>query len=226
MDQVVTALRQAGHDAVTMSVSRRIEPLVRDLALAEPDLVFNLTESFRDVSSMDSNLAALLNLLGLRYTGSSPSGLFLAGDKSLTKKVLSFHKIPTPLFASLFRGALDHAGDLKFPVIVKPPQEDASIGINESSVVEDLPSLLHKIDELHNAYRAPILVEEFIPGREFYVGVLGNAHPQALPIIELSFDDNPANPHRIASFDVKWDETRDKETRSIFPEDLPEELIQ
>jgi D-alanine-D-alanine ligase len=223
IEQVAAALRRAGHDVATISVSNRIEPMVRDLALAEPDLVFNLTESFRDVSSMDSNLAALLNLIGMRYTGSSPSGLMLAGDKSLSKKVLSFHKIPTPLFAALYRGALDHAGDLKFPLIVKPPQEDASIGISESSVVEDLPSLLRKIDELHTAYRAPVMVEEFIPGREFYVGVLGNAHPQALPVIELSFDDNPDNPHRIASFDVKWDATRDRETRSIFPE-LPPDL--
>jgi D-alanine-D-alanine ligase len=226
LEQVAAVLREADHDVATLAIGTRIEPVVRDLAVAAPDLVFNLTESFREISALDSNLAALLNLLGLRYTGSSPSGLMLAGDKSLTKKVLAFHGIPTAKFAALYRGALDHAGDLKFPVIVKPPQEDASIGISESSVVADLPSLLHKIDELQKTYKSGVLVEEFLPGREFYVGVIGNAHAEALPVIELQFDSNPANPHGIASFDVKWDQTRDHESRSVFPEDVSPELVE
>ncbi len=209
---------------MSVAVGTSIEPIIANLRAAQPDLVFNLTESFNDKSALDSNLAALLNLLHLRYTGSSPSGLVLAGDKSLTKQLLGFHKIRTPEFATLYRGAADHVGELHFPLIVKPPQEDASIGINEKSVVRDVMELLRKMDELQAAYQSPILVEEFIAGREFYVGVLGNQNARALPVIELDFRDREKNPLAIASFDVKWAEERDHETASIFPEDLPEEL--
>jgi D-alanine-D-alanine ligase len=225
MAQVQDALTAAGHEATSIPVGTTIEPLITSLRSAAPDLVFNLTESFREKSALDSNLAALLNLLQLRYTGSSPSGLVLAGDKSLTKKLLSFHKIRTPEFATLYRGAADHVGDLRFPLIVKPPQEDASIGITEKSVVRDVSELLNKIDELQNAYQSPVLVEEFIAGREFYVGVLGNQNARALPVIELDFRDRSNNPLGIASFDVKWSEERDHETASIFPEDVPEDLL-
>ena len=223
--QVQEALTAAGHETSSISVGNTIEPLITSLRSAAPDLVFNLTESFREKSALDSNLAALLNLLQLRYTGSSPSGLVLAGDKSLTKKLLSFHEIRTPQFATIYRGAADHVGDLRFPLIVKPPQEDASIGITEKSVVRDVSELLNKMDELQAAYQSAILVEEFIAGREFYVGVLGNQNARALPVIELDFRDHATNnPLRIASFDVKWSEERDHETASIFPEDVPEEL--
>jgi D-alanine-D-alanine ligase len=224
--QVDAALRAAAHECATIAVGKSIEPVVHELKEAQADLVFNLTESFRDISSLDSNLAALLNLLDLRYTGSSPAGLILAGDKSLSKKVLRFHGIPTPNFATLYRGALDHAQELRFPVIVKPPQEDASIGISEASVVHDLASLLRRIDALQDTYRSPVLVEEFIPGREFYVGVLGNAHAEALPVIELCFSaDDRVNPNRVASFEVKWDAARERETHSAFPTDMPADLL-
>jgi D-alanine-D-alanine ligase len=224
IEEVAAALRATGNEASALAVGHSIEPVIVELKQRAADLVFNLTESFRDISSLDSNLAALLNLLGLRYTGSSPSGLMLAGDKSLCKKVLGFHGIRTPEFATLYRGALEHAGNLRFPVIVKPPQQDASIGINENSVVDDLAALLRKIDEMQEEYRSPVLVEELIHGREFYVGILGNAHAEALPVMELCFEPNQNNPHRIASFDVKWAPGRDAETRSAFPDDLSDSL--
>jgi D-alanine-D-alanine ligase len=224
IEQVQSALTAAGHETTTIAVGDTIDPLISTLRTRAPDLVFNLTESFRDKSALDSNIAALLNLLELRYTGSSPSGLVLAGDKSLTKKLLSFHQIRTPEFATLYRGAADHVGDLRFPLIVKPPQEDASIGITEKSVVRDVSELLSRIDELQAAYQSPVLVEEFIAGREFYVGVLGNQNARALPVIELDFRDRKNNPLGIASFDVKWSEERDHETASVFPQNVPEEL--
>lgn len=222
VQQVGAALRAAGHDLSTLGIGHSIAPVIESLQQSAPELVFNLTESFKDKSALDSNLAALLNLLELRYTGSSPSGLIMAGDKSLAKKILSFHGIPTPQFATLYRGAADHVGSLRFPLIVKPPQEDASIGISEKSVVYDVGELLTRMDELQKTYQSPILVEELVAGREFYVGVLGNSNAEALPVIELKFEDNPDNPHRIASFDVKWDENRDRETASVFPDLSPE----
>src|SRR6185312_12649028 len=159
LDQIASALGANGHETRRVSLTDNVAELVTDLTGDRPDLVVNLAESFGGKSAMESNVAALLNLLGLRYTGSSPAGLMLAGDKSLTKKVLSFHGIQTPQFATLYRGAVDWAGDLAFPVIVKPPQEDASLGITSASVGHQIKDLFARIDELQAEYQQPVLVE-------------------------------------------------------------------
>jgi D-alanine-D-alanine ligase len=232
LDQLRGAIAACDHTIEFLAVEDSVEPLVSALHAAAPDLVFNLAESFGGKSALESNVAALLNLLGLRYTGSSPAGLLLAGDKSLTKKVLSFHGIRTPEFATVFRGALDWAGDISFPVIVKPPQEDASLGISSKSVVHDLRELFTRIDELQSAFQQPVLVEQFVEGREFYVGVLGNANAHALPVVELDFSGLPAGVPRIASWEAKWGDDgagsgeQFAGTRSIFPVDVPPAMVE
>jgi D-alanine-D-alanine ligase len=231
LEQLSAALTSAGHAVSLLAVASDVEPVIAGLRAASPDLVFNLAESFGGKSALESNVAALLNLLDLRYTGSSPTGLLLAGDKSLTKKILRVHSIRTPEFATLYRGALDWAGDLAFPLIVKPPQEDASIGITSSSLVHDLKELFGKIDELQSEFQAPVLVEEFVDGREFYVGVLGNVSPEALPVIELDFSALPAGRPRIASWEAKWGADGQGAgvefagTRSVFPDGMPEDVV-
>lgn len=232
LDQLRDAIQACDHSVELLAVSDSVEPLVTALRDAAPDLVFNLAESFGGKSALESNVAALLNLLGLRYTGSSPAGLLLAGDKSLTKQVLSFHGIQTPEFATVFRGALDWAGDIAFPVIVKPPQEDASLGISSKSVVHDLRELFTRIDALQSEFQQPVLVEQFVEGREFYVGVLGNANARALPIMELDFSGFPAGVPRIASWEAKWGDdgagsgAQFAGTRSVFPSDIPPALTE
>jgi len=231
IEQLTGALRELGHETDTVIVDREIDAVVVDLRRLAPDLVFNITESFRERSALDSNIAALLNLLDCQYTGSSPSGLMLAGDKSLTKKVLRFHGIQTPEFATLYHGSVDWAGDLTFPVIVKPPQEDASLGITSASVVYEIKDLFARIDELQSEYQAPVLVEQYIEGREFYVSVMGNARPEALPVIELDFSGFPTDRPRIASWNAKWGEDGEGSgaefagTNSVFPQNLEEELV-
>jgi D-alanine-D-alanine ligase len=231
LEQLRGAIEACDHSVEMLAVHDSVEPLVTALHAAAPDLVFNLAESFGGKSALESNVAALLNLLGLRYTGSSPAGLLLAGDKSLTKKVLSFHGVRTPEFATVFRGALDWAGNIAFPVIVKPPQEDASLGINSNSVVHDLRELFTRIDELQSEFQQPVLVEQFVEGREFYVGVLGNANVRALPVMELDFSGFPAGVPRIASWEAKWGDDgagsgeQFAGTRSIFPVDVAPALL-
>ncbi len=231
LEQLQKALTANGHESWLVCIDKDVQSLVDALARTKADIIFNLSESFGGKSSLDSNVAALLNLLGHRYTGSSPSGLMLAGDKTLCKKVLSFHNIRTPEFATLYRGALDHAGNLSFPLIVKPPQEDASLGITSKSVVHDLKELLHKIDEIQEAYQQPVLVEEYIEGREFYIGVLGNSDAQTLPAVEMDFTKFPKDLPRIASFAAKWGDegtgtgAEFDGTVSIIPEDLDPGLI-
>jgi D-alanine-D-alanine ligase len=230
LGQIEQALRAGGHEARRVLVDSSIEPVVQTLTQERPDLVFNLAESFAGKSALESNIAALLNLLGLRYTGSSPAGLLVAGDKTLSKKVLSFHGIKTPEFATVYRGMVDWAGEIRFPLIVKPPQEDASLGITQKSIVRDVKELLEKIAELQSEYQSPALAEQFIEGREFYVGVLGNANARALPVIELDFSKYPTDRPRIASWEAKWGDEGDEKgaefegTESVFPENLPDDL--
>jgi D-alanine-D-alanine ligase len=236
LGQIEQGLAALGHDVSRTAVAGDVAPVIDALRAADPGLVFNLVESFGGKSALESNVAALLNLLGRRYTGSSPAGLLMAGDKSLTKKVLRFHEILTPQFATVFRGALDHVGDLRFPLIVKPPQEDASLGITSKSVVRDVKELLGTMDSLQREFQSPVLVEEFVEGREFYVGVLGNEAPVALPVIELDFSAFPSDRPKVASWEAKWGtggtggegETGAEfaGTKSIFPTDLTPELTE
>lgn len=232
--QLVDALTGLGHLVRSVVVDRggHIAETVATLGSEAPDLVFNIAESFAGKSALESNVAGLLNLLDLRYTGSSPAGLLLAGDKSLTKKVLLAHGIQTPQSATVFRGALDLAGDLRFPVIVKPPQEDASLGISSTSVVHGIRELFERIDALQSEYRQPVLIEQFVEGREFYVGVLGNANAEALPVIEMDFSGFPPDKPKIASWEAKWGDDGEGSgaeyagSRSIFPDGLDPELAE
>ena len=230
LGQIEKALASGGHESRRVMVDASVEPLVRDLIRDRPDLVINMAEAFAGKSALESNIAGLLNLLDLRYTGSSPAGLLVAGDKTLSKKVLRFHSIKTPEFATVYRGMVDWAGDVQFPLIVKPPQEDASLGITQKSIVHDVRELLEKIAEIQGEYQSPALAEQFIEGREYYVGVLGNQNARALPVIELDFSKYPADRPRIASWEAKWGDEGDGKgaefegTESVFPEDLPDEL--
>ena len=230
LDQLDGALVAGGHTTRRLPVDAEIQPLINELTAESPDLVFNLAESFRGKSALESNVAALLNLIDLRYTGSSPAGLILAGDKTLTKKVLAFHGILSAKFATMYRGQVDWAGDISFPLLVKPPQEDASLGITQKSIVNNVKELLDVISGTQQEYQSAVLVEEFIDGREFYVGVLGNSKVEALPIIELDFSKFPKDLPKIASWEAKWGDEGDEKgeqfagTESIFPTDLPEEL--
>src|SRR3954468_12388257 len=234
LGQLNEALTGLGHTVSSVVVDRGgdVAATVASLQREPPDLVFNIAESFGGKSALESNVAGLLNLLDLRYTGSSPAGLLLAGDKSISTKMLRANGVKTPDSATLFRGAIESVDALHFPLIVKPPQEDASLGISNKSVVKDVQELFQQLDSLHGEYAAPILVEEFVDGREFYVGVIGNAQPQALPIMEMDFTGFPADKPRIASWAAKWGDDGDEKgaefagTKSIFPEDLDDELTE
>ena len=232
LDQIQGALESGEHVCRRVVVNDSVESVMDDLSRDKPDLVFNIAESFGGKSALESNVAALLNLIGLRYTGSSPAGLILAGDKTLTKKVLTFHDILTARFATVFRGSVDWAGNIDFPLILKPPQEDASLGITQKSIVNDVQELLQKISSLQQEYQSPVLAEEFIDGREFYVGVLGNSEVKPLPIMELDFSGYPPDRPKIASWEAKWGDDGDEKgaefegTKSVFPTDLTDELTE
>ena len=196
-DEVVEALTKLGHEAALHELDGTPKSLLA-LARLECDLVFNLTESFADDDTADFKIAGFLELVGKRYTGSGTHGLMLAQDKAIAKKIFQFHGIHTPVFAKSFRGRLDFSHDLQFPVIVKPAREDGSIGIEFSAVVSSIRELMERMDWLHAHFDSPVLIEEYIEGRELYVGVLGNDKPEALPVVELDLSKLPDGTPRIA----------------------------
>jgi D-alanine-D-alanine ligase len=221
--EIHEALKANGHAPFYLEIDGTREAL-KKLADTECDLVFNLTESWAGDDTKDIHLAAYLDLLGARYTGTGPAGLHLAQNKSLAKKIFAFHGIRTPYFASVHRGRLDWSHDLQFPVIVKPAREDGSIGIGFNALCESIKDLMERIHDLHEQFDAPVLIEEYIEGREFYVGVIGNQEPEALSVVELDLSRLPEGTPRIAGSEVKWEKgtVAYKVTKSVFPTDLEE----
>ena len=169
-EEVAEALTKLGHEPAMHELDGTPKSLLA-LARMECDLVFNLTESFADDDTADFKIAGFLELIGKKYTGSGTHGLMLAQDKAIAKKIFAFHGIHTPVFAKSFRGRLDFSHDLQFPVIVKPAREDGSIGIEFSAVVNSIRELMERMDWLHANFDSPVLIEEYIEGREMYVGV-------------------------------------------------------
>ncbi len=189
-DEVAETLGKLGHDATLHVLDGSVKSL-HALAKMECDLVFNLSESFGGNDTADYCIAAYLELLGKRITGSGSHGLLYGQDKAVAKKILEFHGIHTPVFARSFRGRLDFSHDLEFPVIVKPAREDGSIGIEFNAVVSSIRELMERIDWLHANFDSPVLIEEYVDGREMYVGVIGNDNPTALPVVELDLSKLP-----------------------------------
>jgi D-alanine-D-alanine ligase len=225
-EEVAEALVKLGHHPVMHEIDGTTKSLVA-LARLDCDLVFNLCESFGDDDTADFKIAAFLELLNKRYTGAGTHGLLLAQDKAIAKKIFSFHGVHTPVFAKSFRGRLDFSHDLQFPVIVKPAREDGSIGIEFSAVVSSIKELMERMDWLHQHFDSPVLIEEYIEGREMYVGIIGNEKPQALPIIELDLSKLPEGTPRIAGAEVKWGKGTKayRDTKSAIAEGLPDETV-
>ncbi len=223
-EEIFEALTKLGHQPFYQILDGKVSSLTA-LAKSNADLIFNLTESFAGDDTMDKNIAAYLDLLQIPYTGGGPQALYLAQDKALAKKLFEFHGIKTPNFATSYRGRLDHSHDINFPLIVKPTSEDGSIGIDVGSVVENVKELMERIDYIHQEFDSPVLIEEYIEGREIYAAVIGNENPQVLPLIELDLSKLPKGTPRIAGQDVKFLKGTDafKVTKSAPAEDLDDE---
>ncbi|HEY4873178.1 MAG TPA: hypothetical protein VIH77_03035 [Steroidobacteraceae bacterium] len=203
---VITTLRKAGREVHCIGVLDSLTELRAAVADWKPDVVFNLLEEFGGIVTYDQHVVAFLELLRQPYTGCNPRGLLLSRDKLLCKQLLAFHRIPTPRFAVSRKGARLHLPrKLKFPLFVKSTVEDASLGIAQASVVEDAARLKERIEFVHEQVGSDALVEEFIEGRELYVGILGNERLTRLPVWEMVFGSLPESLAAIATRKVKWD---------------------
>ena len=202
---VARTLKQLGHEVRLLGFRNDLDALVAGLRAEPADVVFNLSERFRNVSALDYGVAAILEMLGLPYTGASSEGLMLARNKALTKMVLAYQGLRIPHFFVCPRGQpTQRPSDVRFPLIVKPLDEDASVGIAQRSVVRDDQALTERVDFIHTRHSTSAIVEEFIAGRELYVGVIGNDPPRALPPIEMVFAQDSNEESRIATFKAKW----------------------
>jgi D-alanine-D-alanine ligase len=222
---VAAALREVGHTPSILGVHGDVRKLVNGLSRRKPDLVFNLMEMFGTNLRGDAAVTGLLDLLELRYTGGGPGELSLRQDKGLAKRALAFEKILYPDFAVFSKDDMETGGNLHLPLFVKPLRADASIGIGGESLVHDVASLMKRVNEIHKKFHDIAIAEEYIEGREFYVGVLGNVDLVAFPPIEMDFSGLPAGVAHVAGSAAKWkkDSVEYKGTRSIVAE-IPDEL--
>lgn len=207
IDQVADALRTLGHEVSVLGVHGDVVKLINGLQERKPDLVFNLMETFGKTQLGAIGVVGLLDLLKVKYTGGGPGEFYLQEDKAITKKLLAFERILFPDFAVFSMDAdMETGGNLRMPLFVKPLRMDASIGINGKSLVRTPREMMQRIQAIHRLNDSA-LVEEFIEGREFFVGVVGNQSPQALPPIEIDFSGLPEDVPKVLDAKAKWDTT-------------------
>jgi len=206
--QVANALIKNGHEVVLIGIRDDLRDMSTRLGELKPDVVFNATEAFLDNSNLDYLVPALLEAEGYRYTGAPPLALLVTRNKAMSKKVLAFHGIKVPSFRS-YRVGENPTGEegLRFPLIVKPQQADASEGISQASIVHDVSALGERVAWVHERFAQPAIVEEYIEGRELYATMVGNGDSvEILPIVEMTFEGAGMRPEeRIATQYAKWD---------------------
>lgn len=209
IDQISEALEAAGHKPSVFGVRGDVSKLISGLRRRKPDLVFNLLEQFNDEMRGLVEATGVLELLGVNYTGSGPGEIFLQEDKALTKKLLAYEGLNCPDFAIFSAESdLETGGNLRLPLFVKPLRMDSSVGIDGSkSLVRNTMDLMKQVSHIHKELNDSALCEEYIDGREFYVGILGNQEPIAFPPIEIDFSEMPEDAPKVLDAKAKFDES-------------------
>jgi D-alanine-D-alanine ligase len=205
---VYSTLHNLGHEVRVVGIFDSLSRLRKTVREWKPHLVFNQLQEFSGITSYEHHVAAYLEMIRQPYTGCNPRGLMLSRDKVLTKQLLAWHRIATPAF-QLFpfgvRFKEPKKGKLDFPLFVKSATEDASVGIAQASIVQDMQQLRERVEFIHDNVQSDALVEEYIDGREFYIGVLGNQRLTTLPTWEIDFGTLAEKRSGVATSRVKWD---------------------
>ncbi|HEU4523097.1 MAG TPA: D-alanine--D-alanine ligase [Thermoanaerobaculia bacterium] len=223
-NQIEDVLTKRGYTIKRMAAVPPVKKLVRQLEDDNSELIFNICESLGGDGAEERRIASMLELLDKRFTGSGSIALTLAGDKSLAKKLFEFHQIRSPDFAIIAPGHVEGNPKLNsFPVIVKPIATDASIGINAKSVVYSVQEMMERVFSIHEEFHCPALVEQYIDGREIYIGLLGNP-PTVLTPIEWDLSKLPDGMPRIAGSEVKWEDWKNPELKAA-KEFVPEDIL-
>ena len=224
-EDMAKSLQKTGYEAYTLNIMDSLQLFIKDYEKNKPDVVFNLVELYKDQPRLEMSFTGLLELLNVSYTGAPPMALGTCQNKTLTKRILSSLGIRTPKYKIIKNMNQSFRLGLRYPLIVKPAWEDASVGIENDSIVYDVSSLKKRVQHVFNSFNQPSLIEEFIIGRELNVAVFGDKNPVALPISEIDFSQMPDNLHPIVSFQAKWDPMHEAyhKTIPICPAILPDE---
>jgi D-alanine-D-alanine ligase len=225
---VVTGLRDLGHEVQKLGLYDDLTPLRQAIQDFKPHIAFNLLDEFRGETMLDQNVVSYLELVQVPYTGCNPRGLMLARDKALSKKILHYHRIRVPRFAVVPAGRKlkRKPARLDYPLIVKSQVEEASLGIAEASIVNNDDKLAERVEFMHATVGTSLILEQYVDGRELYVGIMGNTRLQVLPVWELEMRRLRADAPRIATRQVKWNlQFQKRRGVKIGPaRDLPPEL--
>jgi D-alanine-D-alanine ligase len=203
---VVSTLKSIGHEVWPVGVRSELSVIREAIEEHKPHVAFNLLEEFDGYPLFDQHMVSYLELKKQKYTGCNPRGLTLSHDKALTKKILAYHRIPVPRFAVFSPNRkVRRPNRLTFPLFVKSVIDEGSVGISQASIVRDDEKLAERVDFIHRQTGSQAIAEQFIEGREIYVGVIGNKVLQAYPPWELLMKDLPDGAQNIATDRAKWD---------------------
>ena len=204
---VLAALRELGHTTEHLAIFDNLDLLQQKLTVFEPDVIFNLADQFKNNRAFDQHIVSFLAMRGVPFTGCGSTGLTLCKHKAISKKILSYHRIHTAAFTTIARGKrIARPKHLRFPILVKPLKEEASLGISQASFVETDEQFKERVQFIHEKFDNDVIAEEYIEGRELYVSIMGNHRLQVFPIRELVFKEVPPDEPKIATYKAKWDE--------------------
>jgi D-alanine-D-alanine ligase len=203
---VVYTLRGMGHEVRPVGVGSELGPILEAVEEYKPHVAFNLLEEFDGYPLFDQHVVSYLELKKQRYTGCNPRGLTLTHDKALAKKILAYHRIHSPRFAVFpVNRKVQRPNRLRFPLFVKSVSDEGSVGIAQASIVRDDEKLKERVNFIHRQNETAAIAEEYIEGREIYVGVIGNQRLQAYTPWELVMPNLPEGAANIATGKIKWD---------------------
>jgi D-alanine-D-alanine ligase len=225
---VLGALQKLGHATQHLAIFDDLDLLRQKLQTFEPDIIFNLADQFKNNRAFDQNIVSFLEMQGVPFTGCGSTGLTLCKHKGISKKILGYHRIHVPEFNVIPRGKrIGRAKPLRFPILVKPLKEEASLGISQASLVESDDQFKERVQFIHDKYDNDVIAEEYIEGRELYVSILGNHRLEVFPIRELVFKEVPPDEPKIATYRAKWDEEYRKRwgLQNQFAEELEPAVV-
>jgi D-alanine-D-alanine ligase len=225
-EYIAEKLSSEGLEVFILNLRDNLDLLIKTLKTKKPDVIFNFVEIFKDDPKLEMNIVGLFELLGFAYTGAPPLALANCQSKVLTKRILSNIGLQTPKFIIIKEPERNYRHGLKFPLIVKPVFEDASVGIENESIVFDSKQLTARVEFVMRNFKQPALIEEFIEGRELNISILGDTNPLPLPISEIDFTQMPNYLHNIVSYQAKWDPYHEAyhKTIPVCPAVLPKRI--
>jgi D-alanine-D-alanine ligase len=225
-ESIAKNLRKCGYDAYILNILDSLDIFFEDIEKNKPDVIFNFVEIYKDVAELEMGFAGIIDLLRIPYTGAPPMALGTCQSKYLTKGILSSIGVRIPTFKYFKEKQKIYRHKLNYPIIVKPSMEDASVGIDVEAVVENYSQLRDRINYIFKEYAQPVLIEEYIEGRELNVAVLGDKNPKVLPISEIDFSKMPKHLHNIVSYQAKWEPLHEAYHKTIpkCPARLPKKI--